>query len=149
MPKVSHHPQIFLRSSKNGFSVRKTGEGCEDGEWLMAPSQLMESKCELHFGCWYFLTPRHSHMVTTWGTKTTVLSGGERRSVCVLQLLWKRACISGSVAIGGCGLLWCLAKLTSLKSPKVIYLFNRRLIFFHLHGKCLTPKAALKAKHSR
>lgn len=27
-------------------------------------------------------------------------------------------------------------------------IFNRRLIFFHLHGKRLIPKAVLKARHS-
>lgn len=28
-------------------------------------------------------------------------------------------------------------------------IFNRQLIFFHLHGKYPIPKAVLKARHSR
>lgn len=39
---------------------------------------------------------------------------------CGLQLLGKRACIVGSVARGGGGLPWCLARLECLEGPKVI-----------------------------
>lgn len=113
----------------------------------MALSQLMESKCDLHFGCRYFLTPRHSHMVATWGTKTTALSEGKEAGLgssvaseesmhfgkCCHRGLWAPA-VFGKVDFSG-------------KSKGDI--FNRRLIFFHLYGKCLIPKAVLKAKHSR
>lgn len=144
MPKVSHHPQILLRNHKNSFCVIKTAE---DGEWLMASSELMESKCYLHFRCRYFLTPQHSHMVATWEIKTAALFGG-MQGLCVLQLLWKRACISGSVAMGGSRAPVVFGKVgVSGKSKGDI--LNRRLIFFHLHGKHLIPKTVLEASKTQ
>ena len=70
-------------------------------------------------------------MVATWEIKTTALFGG-KKGVCVLQLLWKRACISGSVAIGGQRLPWCLAELEGLESPKVIYLIGGSFSFIFI-----------------
>lgn len=84
MPKVRHHPQILHRNYKNNFSVIKTAEGCKDEEWLMTLSEPVENKGTRHLGCWYFLTPQHSHMVATWGTKTTALSQGEKEGLCSL-----------------------------------------------------------------
>lgn len=84
MPKVRHHPQILHRNYKNSFSVIKTKGGCKDGEWLMAPSELMESKGSWHLRCWYF-----SHTTTfphgsNLGHKTTALSGEKTRGLCAL-----------------------------------------------------------------
>lgn len=65
------------------------------------------------------------------GDKNNSLVWG-KKGVCVLQLLWKRAFISGSVAIGGQRLPWCLAKLEALESPKVVYLIISSFSFIFM-----------------
>lgn len=70
-------------------------------------------------------------MVATWEIKTTALFKG-KKEVCVFQLLGKRACIWGSVAMGGRGFLWCLAKLEFLESPKVISLIGSSFSFIFM-----------------